>query len=293
MRAEDDCGFFHVCTNGTVLPWMFKDTEDFVYGVNRIGICCLISDISVLVYSLMDNHVHFLLYGSLDKCHRFIYNYKFLTGKWISHKYKISKYLKNLPVSIIPLQTEEDLLETAVYIDRNAIMAGFDGLPYDYPWSSCKLMFRKSDENSVRRYRIRDFSRNALREILKSRVEFPDDWTFDEQFMLDPMCFTKIKMMEKAFKSSPRYLYFLTKKLEGKINQALAEYGNRSFVSDKDLREITERLAFQMFRSREVRTLNVESRLKLARKLKHDYASSPKQIARMLHLEANLLKDFI
>ena len=33
--------------------------------------------------------------------------------------------------------TEEEILEVAAYIDRNSIVAGFNGLPSEYPWGSC------------------------------------------------------------------------------------------------------------------------------------------------------------
>ena len=61
MEHYDRSGFFHVCTDGTVLPWMFKDQQDFIAGINRIGICKIISGVYVFVFTLMDNHVHFLL----------------------------------------------------------------------------------------------------------------------------------------------------------------------------------------------------------------------------------------
>lgn len=292
MKTEDDRGFFHVCTNGTVLPWMFKDNEDFIYGVNRIGVCCLLIDISILAFSLMDNHAHFLLYGTPRRCRKFINKYKLLTGKWISHKYGIPKFLKRLPVSIIPLKSEEDILETAAYIDRNAIMGGFKGMPSEYPWGSCKYMFRTTDFESVKWNTIKDFSENELRGILKTRVDLPKEWTFDDNEMINPLCFIDIKRIEHLFKSPNRYLYYLVKKLEGKINQAL-DQDIRPFVPDKDLREIAGRLAEEKFGSKDVRTLSVKSRLTLARILKQDFSSSPKQISRILHLEASILKDFI
>ncbi len=291
MNTEDDHGFFHVCTNGTVLPWMFKDEEDFIFGVNRIGVCSLLIGIHVLVFTLMDNHVHFMLYGTRKQCRAFIDKYKLLTGKWIAHKYRIQKYLKHLPVSIIPLKTEEDILETAAYIDRNAIVAGFGRTPYDYPWGSCHYMFKGSDKEHRRTYTIKDFTDNELRGILKSRVRFPENWTFDEKGMIDPTCFVDINRAEGLFKSPARHLYFLVKKLEGKINQTLNE--DRPLVSDKDLREIASDLAFNAYRSRDVRTLKVDNRLAIARRLKKDYTASAKQLSRILHLNATILKDFI
>ena len=292
MKTEDDYGFFHLCTNGMVLPWMFKDDEDFIYGINRIGVCCLLADISVLAFSLMDNHVHFLLYGTLQQCRRFINRYKQLTGKWISHKYEITKFLKRLPVSIIRLKTEEDVIETAAYIDRNAIMGGFRGMPHEYRWGSCRLMFKSADTKSVKWNVIKDFSENELRGILKTRVSLPKDWIFDNDGMLNPLCFTDIKKIETLFRSPNKYLYYLVKKIEGKINQTIDQH-NRPFVSDKDLRDISGRFSEQMFGTKDIRTLDVRSRLTLARKLKSDFASSAKQLSRILHLEASILKDFI
>ena len=292
MKTEDDRGFFHVCTNGTVLPWMFKDNEDFIYGVNRIGICSLLTDISVLAFSLMDNHAHFLLHGAPSRCRKFINKYKLLTGKWISHKYDIPKFLKRLPVSIIPLKNEEDILETIAYIDRNAIIGGFKGMPSEYPWGSCRYMFRITDSESAKRNTIKDFTENELRGILKTRVVLPMEWTFNDDGMINPLCFIDIKRIEQLFKSPNRYLYYLVKKLEGKINLAL-DQDIRPFVPDKDLREIAGRLAEEMFGSRDVRTLSVKSRLTLARNLKQEFAASSKQISRILHLEASILKDFI
>ena len=290
MKKEDDFGYFHVCTDGTVLPWMFKDNQDFILGCNRVGICRLLTGVVVLDFILMDNHVHFLLYSNKKGCRKFIDKYKLLTGKWISHKYGIQKFLKRLPVSIIPLRNEEDILETAAYIDRNSVMAGFKGLPSEYPWGSCRLMFRKEEETDFKT--MSDFSENELRDLLKSRVRFPDNWSFNCEGMINPQCFTDINRAESLFKTPVRYLFFLTKKLEGKINQTLAQ-GSRSFISDKDLREIAIGLAYKEFGSVNIRFLDVNSRIRLAHELRKDFLASHKQISRILHLEVEILKELL
>ena len=118
------------------------------------------------------------------------------------------------------------------------------------------------------------------------------EWTFNDDGMINPLCFIDIKRIEQLFKSPNRYLYYLVKKLEGKINQSL-DQDIRPFVPDKDLREIASRLAEEMFGSKDIRTLSVKSRLTLARNLKQEFASTHKQISRILHLEASILKDFI
>ena len=81
-------------------------------------------------------------------------------------------------------------------------------------------------------------------------------------------------------------------KLEGKINLEISQ-DSKSLIRDKELREITKNLCLQSFGKSDVSRLTAENRLKIARILKKDYASSHKQISRMLHLDAEVLKDFI
>lgn len=271
---------------------MFLDEPDFISGINRIGICKIIAGVMVFAYSLMDNHVHFLLYGTYAQCLKFINKYKFLTGIRIAQRHHQNKHIKNLPVSIIPLKTEEDILEVVAYIDRNAMMSGFKGLPHEYQWSSSRLLFKEDCRVTAGEFKVGDFSRNQLRDLLKTRVTLPDEWTFDERGMLNPACFTEWKKVEDLFRSAVRYLYFVTKKLEGKIDMTLNQ-GHDSFISDKDLRIITSDLCLKEFGEPDIRKLSVSSRLKLARTLRKEYSSTRKQIGRMLHLDAKILEGFI
>ena len=202
------------------------------------------------------------------------------------------KHIKELPTSIIPLRSDEDILETAAYIDRNSVMAGFKGLPSEYPWSSSYLMFR-NDKLDIKSYRhLREFSENQLRELIKTRVSLPGDWRIDDSGMIDPACFTEFKKMESMFASPVRYLYFLSKKLEGKINLAL-EHGQKTFIPDKEMRPIAEKLALKHFGTEDIKELNVNARLTIARKLRYEYASTVKQIGRMVCLDPEMLKDFV
>ena len=62
MWRSDEPGYFHICTDGNAVPWIFQDDEDFIAGINRIGICSVISKTETVAYTLMDNHGHFLMY---------------------------------------------------------------------------------------------------------------------------------------------------------------------------------------------------------------------------------------
>ena len=66
MKTADSAAYYHVCTDGNALDWMFWDRSDFIAGVNRIGICALETGILVFAFVLMDNHVHFVLCGDIS-----------------------------------------------------------------------------------------------------------------------------------------------------------------------------------------------------------------------------------
>ena len=121
-------------------------------------------------------------------------------------------------------------------------------------------------------------------------TDLPDHWIVDDNGMVCPENFLDIKSIETLYKSPLRYLYYLSKKLEGKIEM---QQGTRTFIPDKELRPIIESIARQLFGEKPIKELDFKSRLILARKLRYNYAATIKQISRMVHLEAETLGQFV
>ena len=212
MWSSDEPGYFHICTDGKAVPWLFQDDEDFIAAVNRIGICAIISKTQPVAYVLMDNHGHFIMYGTLLECKRFINTYKVVTGKHISRKYKVKDPLRDLPVEIIPIKSEEELIATIAYLDRNPVIAGFKFLPSEYHWGSARYIFRESTLD-IKSRRLGDIGVNERRRLLKTRTPLPDNWEVDCHGMLIPdKSFLDIARLEKIFKTPVRYNYFLARK---------------------------------------------------------------------------------
>ena len=111
--------------------------------------------------------------------------------------------------------------------------------------------------------------------------------------MLDPRFFLNLPFIESLFQTPGKYLYFLSKKIEGPIDLSIKNNSSVNFVQDKELRNIVDNLAITMFDCKDINSLDVKSRLQIAKKLRYDYMSSVKQISRMLNLNADLLKGFI
>ena len=99
-------------------------------------------------------------------------------------------------------------------------------------------------------------------------------------------------MIESCFKTPARYSYFLSKKLEGVIEQEL-ESSQKIFVPDIELREIVRKMIHQDYGKECITELDVNERLSIARKLRYSYASTLKQISRMIHLDSTVLEGFI
>ncbi len=293
MRGSNETGYFHICTDGNRLPWMFRDTEDFIAGVNRIGICKFMIGIDVICFILMDTHIHIVLYGNVVKCKEFINLFKRLTGIWIQQKYNINEHLKDVPIEIIPINDEESLLNTLAYIDRNSIVGGYKFLATEYPWGTAKLIFRDPAHRTSKE--VRTLSELSSREqfaTLKSRIKLPQDWKVDERGMLDISSFVEISKVESIFRSPARYTYFLAKKLEGTIESQFRN-ARSAYQPDKEIRQVTTRICREMFGHEDVKSLDTKSKLSIAKKLRYDYLSTLKQISRMVFLSEDMLKGFI
>ena len=295
MRGLDSTGYFHVCTDGRELPWMFQDDDDFIAGINRIGLCYLKTGVNIIAYVLMDNHVHFVLYGTMLQCKLFINTYKRLTGIWILNKYGIGDYLRLLPTEIIRIENEESLLNTIAYLDRNPLMAGYKYMHGEYPWGSSRYAFKDISTLTLSKDGFKPIStltRRRQRELLNSKVLFPDEWLINDSGMICPLSFLNIKKLESFYKSPMRYSYFLAKKLEGVVEQEL-EHSQKLFMPDKELRPIVNELVRTNFGNKELQQLDVNERIFIAKRLRHNYASTIKQISRMIHLEPSVLEGFI
>ena len=295
MRGMDTTGYFHICTDGRKLSWMFQDDDDFIAGINRIGLCYLKTGVIIMAYVLMDNHVHFVLYGTMLQCKQFINTYKRLTGIWILNKYGIRDYLRLLPTEIIRIESEESLLNTIAYLDRNPLMAGYKYMHGEYPWGSSRYMFKDifaltSSKEAFKS--ISTLTRRKQRELLNSKVLFPGEWLINDSGMIHPLSFLNISKLEACFKSPMRYSYFLAKKIEGIVEQEL-EHSQKLFIPDRELRPVVNEIVRSNFGNKNLQQLDVNERLVIAKKLRHDYASTIKQISRMIHLDPSALEGFI
>lgn len=63
--------YYHLYSNGNDAKNFIITEGDFVAAFNRIGLCCCLSGVSILSFSIEDTHIHALLYGTSDECNHF------------------------------------------------------------------------------------------------------------------------------------------------------------------------------------------------------------------------------
>lgn len=106
-------GYWHVCTDGLEKGLIFKDKDDFIFGMNGVPVCALRHGVYVLAFCLMDNHVHFILTGDEFSCRNFILSYK-------RRLFSLAD-LDGVDVCMKKIEDKEYLLKAIAYVLRNPL----------------------------------------------------------------------------------------------------------------------------------------------------------------------------
>ena len=146
---------WHFCTDGNALDAIFTDDKDFIAGMNRIYVTVRGYRVVILAFTLMDTHVHFVLYGEFDECNRFMHDYIRRTSWDISKRHKDIHKFRDVPIHHQAVDTDHYLKTVICYTVRNAPVGGLPYTALDYPWSSGPLYFRRPGHwNTQQRIRL-------------------------------------------------------------------------------------------------------------------------------------------
>ena len=101
----------------------FRDDEDFKVGMNYVAVQVAVSNVKVLVFILMSNHIHIVLYGTWEQAVSFVNGYKMRYAKYVQRKYGVREFLRKNRVDIREIPEEEDeAVERAVaYVQMNCV----------------------------------------------------------------------------------------------------------------------------------------------------------------------------
>lgn len=289
---------WHFSTDGNAVDALFEDDDDFIAGMNRIFVVVKGYNVVILAFSLMDTHLHFILYGTFEECNRFMHEYVRQTSWYISRTHHERNKLDGVPIHHQVVDTDYYLKTVICYTLKNAPVGGIMFNALDYPWSSGPLYFRKSGLWCSPRWMDNQKAPGPLgvvkyRQALRTRQ---DDLAQNGPRMVGPLVFpgeyVAYEIVERIFKTCKSFNYFLCITREEEVE---ARGGSISLLSIpmQEMRQHKKEVCKELFGVQSVKRLSTAQRLRLARTLRSRFNSSIKQIVRLSGLVYEEVKDLI
>ena len=289
---------WHFYTDGSAVDVMFYDEQDFVCAMNRIYVTVLCHNVVILAFALMDTHVHFVLYGELEDCIRFMQEYIRRTSQHIEQRHGDQKKLAGAKVSHQPVKDEKYLKTVLCYVLKNPPVGGLNYNALDYPWSSAPLYFRRpglwtspewTDPFSSNKYQIGNRSLNDRRALLQTRKRIPLDTHMIGNIVF-PGEYVAYEIVERLFRTCRSFHFFMCTAREDDV-ESREGYISQLTMPIQELRQHRQQLCYEMFRTKLTHGLDMQQRLRLARAIKARFNSSSKQIAKVCGLIYSEVKD--
>lgn len=287
--------YYHCATKGLNDDLLFPSVKGFIAGMNRVASCFVkaqrSSPVLIFAFCLMDNHVHFILYGTEENCRKFMISYKTMTEIWFKNNPDEGSGGKNWDMGFWLIPDKEALKEKIVYVLRNPMAAAMPYLPTNYRWSSASSLFTDKSFVKICTVELGTISIRHQRSLFCSHEKLPQDWLVYNDGMIWPGCYTECLRVENLFKTAASFTYELNKKVEAKVNEEMMD----DFVSlpDNEIREKAIAFARSMYGKNRIADLNVRQRKDIASILKKETGTSSKQLARIVRLKHEDLKQLI
>ena len=289
---------WHFSTDGNAVDAMFENEDDFIAGMNRVFVVVQGYKVVILAFSLMDTHVHFILYGTFEECNRFMHEYVRLTSWYISVTHHESNKLDGVPIRHQSVEDDIYLKTVICYTVKNAPTGGIMFNALDYPWSSGPLYFKKPGYWSSPRWMDGvEMDSNIGFEQRKNTLRTNNvSITHSVVPMIGPIVFpgeyVAYEIVNRLFKTCKSFNYFLCITREEDVD---SRGGLISLLSIpmQEMRQHKNEVCQELFGKKSVKSLCTEQRIRLARTLRRRYNSSIKQIARLCGLVYGEVKDLV
>ena len=288
---------WHFSTDGKAVDVIFYDDADFISGMNRIYVTLKSYRVVILAFSLMDNHLHFVLYGTYDECNCFMHDYVRRTSRHIAIRHNDNHKMEGVPIDYQKVDSDAYLKTVICYTIKNAPSAGIPYNGWDYPWSSGPLYFRRPGTWGSPSWLTSDMSpmftldlgNHGLRNYLQTRTPSGENVRTIGDLVF-PGEYVAYELVEHIFKTCKSFNYFYCKTKEDDVDARGGDISRLS-IPMKEMRQHKKEVCQELYHVDNVKTLTTDQRLKLARTLRSRFNSSPRQIADLCGLVYEEVKD--
>lgn len=293
--------YFHFFANGDDAKNFIISKEDFVYEFNLIGICSFVSGVTVLAFNIEDSHPHALLYGTLEQALNFKNRFETSSLKHISVT-RGSHDNVRLDCELIAIKDEEHLMKVAAYVIIQPTKDGKPVMYYDYRWGTGSMYFRPMSHGAIwerddggRPVKLARYADLTVKErkAVSSRTILPDDWIIAGGIIL-PSNYVDVKGYESIFKTHNCFRSFTgasRKQLTDVMEHMASSRG--VLMEDLEAREKCKQLSKVLFKTYDIKTLDLQKRLRLATELRMSYSLSYRQLATVVRLPENEVRKYL
>ena len=271
---------------------LFRDEEDYIYGMNTIALMLLqFPGLVVYAFTLMSNHIHLLLGGGKKDCEAFYDAVMHRLSLWLKRKYGLSGIVpygeKNR--TTVTVNGLDHFITEVLYLLRNPLKAKIC-YPGDYQWSSAGMYFSARGRMTGRR--ASTYTARELRKILKTNIRIPGNWEITESGMIIPQ-FVAWKAVEKAFENNEsEFLSRLMEPVEARHHQ-LSGLPMELKFSDQEIAARVQVICQKELNVNSHLQLSTKELFRLCRILSIRFSTSPEQLQRVLGVDKSELEDWL
>ena len=278
------CGYYHLSSHHLETQRIFRNDSDYIFGVNSLALLLSGSQVQVIAYCLMDNHLHLLLAGEYERCLGYYGKVLHRIAQYVKINYGVSGILRKEDVDIVAVLTGQQLKEEICYIHRNPYKARIDS-PLAYRGSSADVYFNSSISTGVQVKTIPIKDRKVL---FKTHIPVNDEYEHRDGKILNAS-FVAYKEASERFRDSVEYFDILRKySLEAEVE---SKHGIEESIvfSDSELQEKIAEICKYEFHSDSLGGLDRKSLLRLASTVGLRFGARPKQLSRLLGIDKDVL----
>lgn len=265
----------------------FREDEDFVTGMNYVAIQAAVTPrVIVLVFILMSNHVHFVLYGTRREVEAFVNSFKSRYSIYLSRKYGTKEFLRrnSLDIKELPYDQTEALERAIAYVQMNCVAASICLYPGQYPWGTGNAFFRQeflSVEAKTSR-RVGDLSCRERIRLLHSReaLKLPDEWLLTPAGFVLPESYVDVNRVEAVFNSPKRMQYFLNSSSKARKRLDSNDESQPAFRDQVILNAIPDLLQ-SLFQKPKFGELSTSEKAEALRQIRFRFSAGVHQSARV------------
>ena len=260
------------------LPFLlFEDDREFIDGNNILAISSAIADVSILDYSLMNNHFHVVVEGGQLQVEDMVDRSKTMLRQYLLRRNKPRDC--RLEIRIDPLTTLSALRRGVLYTDRNAYVARRDSTPTGYPWGGGSLLFNGDLWLMTLGTAYSELTFREKRSICHGRdLNLPGVFRCHNGMILKTS-FVCYKRTESFFNSANQYFSMLLRHAESDVEFSRM-IGESILLPNEDVFMIVS----GWYPGQKLYSLTVQQRVDAAKRMKRELGSNNKQIAQVLRL---------